>query len=245
MTSLFTNPPVDHTSTLEPSLVVVLYTDPMRGDVICATEHSVSKENTLSIGKTVSSEHLINKIAMLNSSSKSGGSKLLPENLIVNSTAHMVWHKSRFIGDMWFRLAGRKKVARLRVEWPPLLFVVNKLNRSISAFALGTNSRPTLDTRVYHAPLMNLSSNGKLCLGTASLPKEFDFASLEGCEAALIKSQFTHTNHDNTWSRKTGTDQHFKIWHSFAGKQGRAPKRIPVSKLRPKCYLKDILEGLD
>lgn len=245
MTSLFSNTPVDGSSSLEPSLALVLYTDSRRGDVVCATEHKVSENHTLSIGKTVSSDHIINKITMLNSANRNGCSQLLPSNLILDSTSSMVWHKERFTADMWFRLPTQKKVERLRVEWPPLLFVVNKLNRSISAFALGTNKRPGLNSRVYHAPLMNLSCDGHLCLGTASLPKEFDFNSLADCEDALVQSQFTHVNHEYTWNRKTDSEEHFRLWSSLSAAKGETPERLKVKLLRPKCYLKDILGGLE
>ncbi len=243
MARTFHSSPANKASQLKPLSAIILYSLNHSEAVVCATQHSINKDYTLSIGTTVSAEHLIDKVSKLKSAKTNLKNQMLPSNLLLNTTEHMVWHKTRFVADMWFRLRFKKQMQRFRVEWPPLLFWVDKGHRSISVYALGSNSRPNEETRLYNAPFMNLSDNGRLCLGTSILPEEFDYSSLSACEDTLIQSQFTHTNHEYTLCRKTSDEEHFNFWKARAHKT-KTPKRIHVRELKPTMQLGEFLGGL-
>jgi len=243
MASTYCPEPIKRTTELKPFSAIVLYSQDGSKEVTCATQHTIKKDMTLSIGTTVSADHLIDKVSKLKSANKNNHSQLLPSNLLLDTTENMVWHKPRFIADMWFRLSFKKQMQRLRVEWPPLLFCVDKASRSLSVYALGTNTRPTDKTRLYNAPFMNLDRNGRLCLGTSTLPKEFDYSSLSGCEETLINSQFTHTNHEYTFCRKTSDEAHFNFWREKSHKT-KQPSRVQVRDLKPLMPLDELLRGL-
>lgn len=63
--------------------------------------------------------------------------------------------------------------------------------------AVGNKRRPTLDTPIFHAPLMNLYRKGDLCWGTVKAPAP-DLASRDAWIDALFLTKFSHVNHGQT-----------------------------------------------
>ena len=220
---------------IRPTEAVVLYGDDL------ATLHQVKRDNSLGLGRVVSAKALasrINKVV-----GKVGSTvEMLPECVFVNSDKFIVWHKPRFVGAMWFRVGSG--VRSLTVEWPPLLFVVNKSSRNLRIFGLGNNSRPSSNAVLYHAPLMNIDQNGALCLGTASLPRIIDVSTIDACEACLFNSYFTHTNHDFTLRNKTSDAEHVRYWEGKSWTGGMA-ERVSVSELKKWGRLDKLFGGLN
>jgi len=208
------------------------------GRVLACTKHRVTKTQKLSLGQVVSPEAIQKSFAALNVSSLSKKSTFIPENVLVNNDKIVCWYKKRFVAPMWYRREGGVK--NLLVEWPSLLFVANKQERGLTVFALATNSRPQPHTRLYNAPLMNIGKSGALCLGSASLPKVIDAANIEECEAALIDSQFTHTNHDYTLKNKTDNTSLYRFWRE---RSGDSIQRVKASDLKQYGRLEDLYSG--
>ncbi len=84
---------------------------------------------------------------------------------------------------------------------------------TLSVFAL--KEEPTsLKTEIYQAPFLNVSSNGQVCLGSASLKKKKkDYSEIiKQCEYAFFYRVFTHTNCDKLLKRNiTDVYQEMKI----------------------------------
>lgn len=55
------------------------------------------------------------------------------------------------------------------VQVPATLYMV--LNNTLYAFALLSDDRPTLSTKLHHAPFFNIYKDGNVCLGTAPIGK--------------------------------------------------------------------------
>lgn len=79
---------------------------------------------------------------------------------------------------IWYRKAQQRqinfgsKVGRkddVTVKVPATLYVVD--NKKLYVFALENDSRPTLKTKIYHAPFFNIYADGNVCLGTAPVGK--------------------------------------------------------------------------
>lgn len=225
---------------IRPSFAIVVYNDDRNGHTVCATRHQVRKDNTLSLGRVISAMQITKVFAGLNTGQSSLSNQILPEFILVDSPDRLVWYKRRFIGEMWFRVG--QKPECFVVEWTPLLFMADKERNSLRVFALGTNSRPNPETRLYHAPLMNINDFGDLCQGSAELPAEISVATIGACEASLIESQFTHVNHDRTLRRATSNAQHVEFWRNKSRTGVSNPQRVRSKELCPAGRLADLLE---
>lgn len=80
------------------------------------------------------------------------------------------------------------------VAYPPLLHCAGR--GSFAVFALKDDARPTAASELFHAPFLNLYSDGRLCYGTVRLPDPTDPDVQAKCEAMLFDSWSTHPNFD-------------------------------------------------
>lgn len=226
----------EHSAELMPISAFVFYgTNP---DFCTAvTRHSII-DNRLSSPTLLKAEQVCAELLLLTNKSES---KLIPpKHLLLNTEEHLVWHTKRQQRNMWFRLSSSP--IRFTVNWPPLLWVAAKNGSDLKIMALPNNSRPNGLTRLYHAPLMNISSNGTVCQGTAILPKTISLKNINEVENTIFDSAFTHVNHSNTLlTRNTTTEDQLNYWRKKASDNSN----VKVSELRfcdlTDNYLKGIL----
>ena len=144
---------------------------------------------------------------------------LLPDNVLIDNAKYLVWQRKSQVDQVWFSGTEKKPTFSYKVKMPSLIFVVNKQSASLSLCAVATNARPTLEKKVYLAPIQNYSSNGSFCLGSARLPDERSVQTLKEMEDCVFSSQFTHFNHPtilkalakNSRTRKDTEEQYFDI----------------------------------
>lgn len=76
---------------------------------------------------------------------------------------------------------------------PPLVFIVR--NNRLAVAALAKSRRPTINTRLHHAPFFNVYQDMKVCLGNVKPPKTSgDITELmTAWEKAFWQSEFTDT----------------------------------------------------
>jgi len=231
----------DTDDSIRPLTAIVMYGNDKNSVITHATLHRVKKDNTLGLGSVMNNNKFLRAVNDCLSTTKEPTVEITNPNVIIDTHQLLVWQKQRFKSDMWFRTGSR--VLSYYVEWPPLIFIANKENKSLSVFSAATNSRLTMETRLYHAPLMNISSNGLLCLGTATLPSTISSKAIDECESALIDSQFTHTNHENTLTHHQDDDTaHIRFWKTRADKKN--PKRVTAKDLVVTGTFKDVLNRL-
>ena len=117
---------------------------------------------------------------------------------------------------------------------PPLVFVVK--NNTLVVSALNKNRRPSIVTRLHHAPFFNVYSDHKVCLGNVKVPKTSGDINelIEAWEKSFWNSEFT----DNVTGAYTKTDLQ-RWWR----KKRRG--KFPVKKLKlSSTNLKAICENL-
>lgn len=92
----------------------------------------------------------------------------------------------------WWVPEGRRPMPygerTLDVVWPPL--VLHAVRGALAVAALGENARPGPQTMLYHAPLANTFTGGRICSGTHPLPEHLDPQRLAEWEAVLFESHF-------------------------------------------------------
>lgn len=186
------------------------------GGVCAATRHPVEK-GRLKLGRVIALNTMSRELA---AQEPRGSVTLLPPSVVVSSASLVAWTSRKRLGEMWFHVGG--KHTAFRVFWPDLIWLADRQKRGLRVFALGSARRPTLDTRLYHAPLMNIGQAGHLCEGSATLPTTLDVAAIPAIEACLFESCFTHVNHQHTIKGGADNKRHLAFW------RGKSRQRTPV-----------------
>lgn len=219
----------------KPTLAFVLHTD---GESTLVSQHQIDGQMTLAGGELVSPFELmrLTEQAVRSEEAKRGSHPnhspaLLPDNLLFQDANTLVWYEPARVRPMLFRL-GSKRPARLMVPWPTLLFRVKKDSNSIEVLALKYKRRPTLTDQVFHAPLMNVYSDARMCQGTAILPAEKSVLTLSQMAETVFDSYFTHSNCDVFLKgfEKRDDEAAFSFWKALSD---RGSKRFPSALLVP------------
>jgi len=205
-----------------------------------ATYHQVSKGGRVQTGKPLSMEQVYAHVASLVESSENGAA-WRDSRVIYESADILAWISKSKKHSMWFRVGG--KSLRVNAVWPNLLFVVHKSTRALKVMA---TARPnvTKSTRLYEAPLCNISRGGAVCQGNATLPDKQIVGTtevLDECEATIYNSNFTHVNSEVTLKDCPHTNQHVAAWQEFA-KAKRKPKASEMVKanMTVESYIKKL-----
>lgn len=156
--------------------------------------------------------------------------ELLPASVVSVSHTHIAWTTPPAVRPMLFKPVGLSPQT-LRVPWPRLLMVANS-HGQLSVAALASRRPVAAGSKLYHAPLMNVDQQGRVCTGNAPLPGYCDGGSLPAWEAVMFESAFTHVNHPH--SLKTGqpkrvveTKDAFGFWSDLARQSAeRFPNRV-------------------
>jgi len=161
---------------------------------------------------------------------------LLPETVFVSNRRMFAWTSPSRYAPMWFSINGRQWANR--VWWPNLVWIASKEQRRLKVFAVGRSSRPTLETILYHAPLMNIGDDGDLCEGSAKLPRRLDESRIGDIEACIYDSNFTHVNHEHTIKGCRGNRGHVAFWRQ----KEKMNTPIRVAELVRKGTLGEVLK---
>lgn len=121
-----------------------------------------------------------------------------PHILAHNSNA-LVWWRPPGKARIWFNTDAASKDGEVLVgtrsgvtPHPGLVFAATAHGWYV--WAVKGSDRPTPQTVLHQAPYMNVSDNGAICIGNASVPKGFHPSVAPGYEEAWWGSRFTHSN---------------------------------------------------
>lgn len=160
---------------------------------------------------------------------ESATAQVIPPAVLSVGAEHVMWWCRSRVAPMWFLLANQHY--QFTVPWPHLLFAV--VNNILYCAALATATRPSDDTPLYHAPLMNVYRNSEVCVGTADTPDTVTFDNRSDWQAAIYDTNFSHVNHDDTLQprrrqqrNKINNEAHLQFWQTQDGK-----KRFPAQRL--------------
>ena len=139
-------------------------------------------------------------------------SGLLSDNVLSIGLEHVVWWSRP--GDRTYFFDCRETEGAVSVgkrggvaPAPSLIFVAK--DQSLCVYAIKGDSRPTVDTPLFIAPLMNCWDDGRVCLGSMPLPDTTLADSITKWERSFWESNFSHPNHakpkcDSTEARHPG-----------------------------------------
>lgn len=214
----------------KPVLAFVVHSD---GSQSLVSQHEMDDSGALKQGVLASPYQLAQAANQCIQSEGRGDAvqkpQIQPENVLYESADTLVWYVPAQVRSMWFRI-GKKRVERLMVPWPSLLFKAKKDDPALQVFALRYKRRPQSDDPLYFPPLMNIYRDGRVCQGTAKLPEERSVKTLSEMESSIFDTYFTHLNHSEVIKGINGTDEAFRYWEELSKER---KKRFPVKDLIP------------
>lgn len=120
--------------------------------------------------------------------------RLLPPSVLAVGRDLVLWWIPPTTRRAWFACEQneRLKAKSGLVPYPALVFAASQGNLYVHAIAGA--ERPTEKTRLYRCPCMNVWADGRVCMGTAPIPKNAGCESIQAYEAGFFRSRFTHPN---------------------------------------------------
>ena len=195
-----------------------------------ATLHGIDVDDdnrpTILEGKLMSHDCIISVLKDMVDMKQTKAIQILPDNVIAQGDDSLVWHVPGRVRTMLFKHG--KKTTKMAVHYPSLIFKV--IDNTLSVAASKFKRKPKADDILYHSPLMNIYSDGRVCVGTADCPSDSDIESMAEWEKVIFDTIFTHTNHDkcllNKSQTSTTTDQLYAFWKALKG-----DKHFPTNRL--------------
>ncbi|MBB1388317.1 MULTISPECIES: hypothetical protein [unclassified Shewanella] len=226
ITEAFIQSTVADEKIIDSKLALVVHSN-HSGSLSCITRHTINNDR-LGVGEIISIDDVTETFNDIQNRSEKGQSdwfnSFTDEHIIIRSAKMLVWHTPRQSRVLYL------SKGQVKVTLPPLLYIFRVSNghstTELSVFALAANKRPNRKTKLYHAPLMNLYSNGKLCLGNMTLPKIINQDTIELVEKEFFNSRFTHPNHKALTRKPVDIEAFYKI-------KEKNGKRIMTSELMP------------
>ena len=169
----------------------------------------------------------------------------LPERLLAMGDESLAWFVPGRVRPMLFR-GEKNRTIRLEVPWPTLVFAAT--DGAIRLAAIKSRGRPTHRTPLYHAPLWNVSRDGQVCLGSATVPHLEGAAVIPDYESAIFDTLFSHANFRGNLRYRQNADgstedrHHIAFWRELAETK---PSRFPHEMLVPMGLRLGRFLGLD
>lgn len=155
---------------------------------------------------------------------------VLPPQVLAVGSQRVAWYVPGCVRAMYFNV--NSTLFSVRVPWPTLVF--RAIDGQLALAALMTSERPTGDTPLFHAPLMNLNEAAVMCSGNTPLPQGCSIADCAGYEKAVYETNFSHVNHQRTLKvakTKTVTNEvHVRFWRALEKKKADS---FPTEALVP------------
>ncbi|MDN3384468.1 PRTRC system protein B [Pseudoalteromonas sp. APC 3358] len=190
------------------------------------TYHDIDTNNKIKDGKFIDIAQAVKALATLNDEPIESECNWIDTDILYSSDNQLIWYVPAQKRTLWF-VASENKFS-LKVHTPSFVFALNRNARKLRVFSCKSKSRPTPESKLYNAPLMNVSLDGSLCLGSATLPDNVQSDSKQirnACESALFDTNFSHVNNSKTFKSKkeVTTTGHVAFWKKFE-KENREPK---------------------
>jgi len=222
-----------HNEMAEPMALkrAILLYGPKHGNLGYATVHEVAlgpdNSPVIKAGKALDRDALTSIVTDLSGAARRRHG-LLPPNVLAVGNDLVMWWLSPGVRTFYFDTTTQdannigKRAGKAR--HPGLIFVAGR--NKMWVFAVKGETRPESGTPLYHAPLMNVWDDGKVCTGTMPIPDEALVSAIGKWEDSFFGSAFTHPNHPKAVKYKGGIHA---FWRDMLdGKHGDFPETVLV-----------------
>ena len=188
--------------------------------------HTSGEGVSIGIGRPVPRHEITNILSPVLGASM----EWLPPNLLAQSPDEICWWIPPSRRSLWFRVG--RKTMRYQVPLPGLVLCAARRG-ALRIFAT-KGDRPGRDAQLYHAPLMNIDSNGFMCFGNIPAP-QYGLAHISSWESVLFDTCFVHVNHQGTLLRPdpVSTEDLLTFWRKLKGRRTFRKKWRPSPDQRP------------
>jgi PRTRC genetic system protein B len=125
----------------------------------------------------------------------------VPPEVVAVGRGAIAWFEPAATRTMFFNArsdAATQAFDGMAVPQPPLVFVAR--NHALRVFALRENARPALETPLAAAPYWNVYEDGRVCLGSTTLPSSLEPTQTAAWTRSFFASNFTHMNTGKRWA---------------------------------------------
>ena len=188
-------------NTYKPELMFVLYK--AQRDNFYIESHDILANGNVAEGKPLKQETLQAMIDVFYKENiqQSEITGVIPENILLykqlaGGNYKMVWYRPAEIRVLQF--APQLKLPCENVWVPAMLYFAQK--SGLKVYAMGANTRPKENSKIFTAPFHNVNDGGGVCLGNAKVakPKQLTFYNvMKYWEDLFWLSEFTHLNGEN------------------------------------------------
>mgnify|MGYP002651399268 CR=1 FL=1 len=194
--------------------------------ITVVTQHPVAPSG-LGVGVLVSESSVRRLLERLGYDDAGDPENVLLEPDVLAVTPGLVsWLVPGSVRPMWYRLGS--KDTHVTVCWPDLVFAVTARGTLAVAACSASACKRKRNVDLYHAPLMNIYSYGRVCL-PSGVNLRASLSDRPAAEDAMFKTAFSHVNHTAVLPGNTATTNAnvLRFWRT----QGERPVR--VKQLRP------------
>jgi PRTRC genetic system protein B len=188
-------------------------------------------------GRPVDRDELTRALSAL-AANTAPAADFLPVTVLGVSSSALTWWCAPATRRVFFQceeLGGKRSAV---VRHPGLVFQASV--GGFRVFALYGKDRPTADSALFEPPYFNTWDHGKICIGTARVPKRINIAAIAGWEEGFFNSAFTHPNHGG--KRVEYQDGFFAFWRDMLN--GKFSEEFPLKVLVPtKKKVRDLVTG--
>jgi len=194
-----------------------------------ATVHDVKPNNNgapvIRPGRAMSHDALTKVVSNLALSSHRHHG-LLPANVLALGSDRTMWWLPPGERTFYFQCNEPSKIGHRAGKGfhPGLIFVASA--NSMWVFSVKGAERPTTNSQLFHAPMMNVYKDGLLCTGTTPLPNGALAESIPAWTDSFFKSAFTHPNQPKALRYKGGLHVFWK--DMLDGKFHAFPEKVLV-----------------
>ncbi|WP_321871213.1 PRTRC system protein B [Paraburkholderia tropica] len=140
---------------------------------------------------------LINRRAMLDAlvqldRNAARAAEFLPPTVLGVTPAAVTWWCPPAMRRVFFKC---EKVGERSAVVPHPGLVFQAAVDGFRVFALAGDTRPDEKSALHEPPYFNTWEHGKVCIGSANVPRRVEVAAIKGWEDGFFNSAFTHPNH--------------------------------------------------
>jgi PRTRC genetic system protein B len=120
--------------------------------------------------------------------------ELIPAHILAKGIDHLVWYRPPSRQTIWVKAEALGGERSGEVPMSGLIWLVNPMTGSCSIFAYEGEDRPNSETKLHQAPVFNVWQDGRICTGSAAVPKGAAALVPQNWEMSFWMSWFTHPN---------------------------------------------------
>ncbi|MFM0144969.1 PRTRC system protein B [Paraburkholderia sp. RL18-085-BIA-A] len=161
-----------------------------------ATVHPVTAEHKtgrpiIGAGRPLDRRTLIDALMQLDRNA-APKADFLPATVLGVTSAAVTWWCPPSARRVFFRCSELGERSAI-VPHPGLVFQAGA--DGFRVFALKGDGRPDASTPLFEPPYFNTWDKGKICIGSANVPRRIEVSAIAGWEEGFFTSAFTHPNH--------------------------------------------------